>query len=258
VTGVVHRGRVALVTGGARGIGFAVAKALGAHGATIVVGDVDGEAAEAAAASLRESGVDASAVAVDVADEASVAGACSAIAEKHRQLDILVNNAGIIGLDEGRRPIIEAMTLQLWQRTIAVNLTGTFLMCRGAIPLMRGRGWGRIVNISSRVARMRTGPGNAHYAASKAGIIGFSRVLASELGADGITVNCVAPSKVETDLTRAIAKSSETFAKHLADIPMGRLGTTNDVASAVQFLCSDEAGFITGSIIDVTGGSFMP
>src|SRR5688500_5563103 len=141
------------------------------------------------------------AVRVDVADEDSVAAAYAEIESAFGRLDILVNNAGILGLDNGERPRVATMPLALWQRTIDVNLTGTFLMCRGAASLMQRNRWGRIVNLSSRVGRTRTGPGNAHYAASKAGLIGFSRVLASELGPDGITVNCVAPSKVVTEMT---------------------------------------------------------
>jgi len=146
----------------------------------------------------------------------------------------------------------------LWRRTIDVNLTGTFLMCRGAIPLMQRGGWGRIVNISSRVGRTSTGPGNAHYAASKAGLIGLSRVLATELGPDGITVNCVAPSKVVTGMTKQVQDSDRMFEAHVTETAVKRLGTAEDVANAVAFLCSESSSFITGIVVAVTGGSFMP
>jgi NAD(P)-dependent dehydrogenase (short-subunit alcohol dehydrogenase family) len=149
------------------------------------------------------------------------------------------------------------MPVELWQRTLAINLTGAFLMCRAAIPLMRKGRWGRIVNIASRAARMRTGIGNANYAASKAGLLGLSRVLAGEVGKDGITVNCIAPSRIVTDMTRAAANGEAAFAANVRDTALGRLCVPGDVAASVAFLCSDDAAFITGAILDVNGGSFM-
>lgn len=246
------------MTGAARGLGHAIAERLARGNASIVIGDIDERLARQSAEELRRKGMDAVAVAVDIADEASVAAAYAAIDSAFGRLDVLVNNAGILGLDNGDRPRVATMPLALWQRTIDVNLTGTFLMCRGAVSLMQRNGWGRIVNLSSRVGRTRTGPGNAHYAASKAALIGFSRVLASELGADGITVNCVAPSKVVTEMTLALDDSAGRFAANIAETAVGRLGTEADVANAVAFLCAEESGFVTGIVVDVTGGSFMP
>src|SRR5581483_9684421 len=182
------------------------------------------------------------------------------IDKRFGRLDILVNNAGVLGLDQaGNRPRVEDMSLELWQQTLDVNLTGTFLASRGAIPLMRRGRWGRIVNIASRAARMRTGIGNSNYAASKAGVIGFSRVLAGEVGLDGITVNCIAPSRVMTAMTLAVAAGSKDyFERNIAETAVGRLAEPIDIANVIAFLCSDQASFVTGIIVDVTGGSFMP
>jgi NAD(P)-dependent dehydrogenase (short-subunit alcohol dehydrogenase family) len=251
--------RVALVTGAARGIGRAIAERLAREGACVVIGDIDAHAASIAADALGSAELEAAAIPLDVADETSVAAAYGEIEARFGRLDILINNAGVLGLDNGgERPRVATMPLALWRRTLDVNLTGTFLMCRGAVPLMQRHRWGRIVNLSSRVGRTRTGPGNAHYAASKAGLIGLSRVLASELGPDGITVNCVAPSKVVTEMTLSLAGSAERFDANVAETAVGRLGTEADVANAVAFLCSEASGFVTGVVIDVTGGSFMP
>ena len=251
--------RVALVTGGAQGLGRAVAERLSASGVAVVLGDVNLDVAARTARELSASGARATALALDVASEASVAEAFQRIDAEHGRLDMLVNSAGILGLDDGgKRPLVEAMSLDLWRRTLDVNLTGTFLACRGAVPLMKRNKWGRIVNVASRAARMRTGIGNSNYAASKAGLIGFSRVLAGEVGRDGITVNCIAPSRVATAMTLALAGSKEFFERNIAETAVGRLAQPSDVAETVAFLCSDAASFLTGIIIDVTGGSYMP
>jgi 3-oxoacyl-[acyl-carrier protein] reductase len=251
-------GRMALVTGAARGIGAVIARRLASEGAAVMLVDIDRDEVEAQAASLRATGAEATARTVDVSREASVVELFAHVERSCGRLDVLVNNAGVLGLDAGKRPLVATMPLSLWQRTLEVNLTGTFLMCRGAAPLMQRCGWGRIINMSSRVGRTRTGPGNAHYAASKAGLIGFSRVLASELGGDGITVNCIAPSKIVTAMTTAVSGIDRAFEAHVAETVVGRLGTADDVAGVVAFLCSEEASFVTGTVIDVTGGSFMP
>jgi NAD(P)-dependent dehydrogenase (short-subunit alcohol dehydrogenase family) len=249
--------RVALVTGGAQGLGRAIAERLGGAGMRLILADIDAVQLEATATALSGR-FDVQAVVVDVADEASVAACFAAVEERHGRLDVLVNNAGVIGLVDGKRPLVEDMPLALWQRTLDVNLTGAFLACRGAVPLMKRGGWGRIVNISSRAGRTRTGVGHANYAATKAGLIGFSRVLAGEVGRHGITVNCVAPSRIPTAMTLTLVDSASAFERNIAETAVGRLGTPLDVADAVAYLASDAASFLTGIVIDVNGGSFMP
>jgi len=252
--------RIALITGGAQGLGRAIAERLARDGTTVVLGDLNVDAAQLTAEDIRKTAATAEGVALDVADEASVAGAFGEIERRYGRLDILVNNAGVLGLDEeGKRPLVESMSLELWRRALDVNLTGTFLACRSAIPLMRRGKWGRIVNIASRAARMRTGLGNSNYAASKAGLLGFSRVLAGEVGRDGITVNCVAPSRVTTAMTlAAAARIKGYFEQNIAETAVGRLAEPSDVAESVAFLCSDAASFLTGIVLDITGGSYMP
>jgi len=252
--------RVALITGGAQGLGQAIAQVLAQDGKVVLLADVNEAQAQATAQQMREAGLQAHGLAMDVASEASVAAAFREVDRAHGRLDVLVNSAGILGLDrDGKRPPVESMSLALWQRTLDVNLTGTFLACRGAIPLMRRGRWGRIVNIASRAARMRTGTGNANYAASKAGLLGFSRVLAGEVGRDGITVNCIAPSRVATAMTLGLAgNSKDYFERNIAETAVGRIAEPRDVAETARFLSSDAASFLTGIVVDVTGGSYMP
>lgn len=251
--------RVALITGGAQGLGQAIAQGLAQDGKVVLLADLNEGQAQATAQKMRDAGLQAHGLAMDVASEASVAAAFGEVERTHGRLDILVNSAGILGLEpDGKRPPVETMSLALWKRTLDVNLTGTFLACRGAIPLMKRGKWGRIVNIASRAARMRTGIGNSNYAASKAGLLGFSRVLAGEVGRDGITVNCIAPSRVATAMTLALANSKEFFERNIAETAVGRLAEPRDVAETARFLCSDGASFLTGIVVDVTGGSYMP
>jgi len=251
-------GRVALVTGGAQGLGRAIAERLAAEGCRLVVADIDSARLAACQDELCRQFGAVLAIEMDVSNEFSVRNGFAAIAENVGRLDILVNNAGIIGLRDGKRPLVEEMSLDLWQRTLAVNLTGAFLASRSAIPLMKAGKWGRIINMSSRAGRTRTGLGHSNYAASKAGLIGFSRSLAGEVGRDGITVNCIAPSRVRTSMTDTLADSAEAFARNIAETAVGRLATSLDVAGVAAFLCSDAASFLTGIVIDVNGGSYMP
>lgn len=250
--------RVALVTGANQGIGFAVAQRLAADGMTVLVNGRRPDAVNDAVRSLRESGKQAHALAGDVASGSEVAHMFEEIESRFGRLDVAVNNAGIAPRVAGRSMRVEETPQPDWERTLAVNLTGAFLISRAAIGLMRRRRWGRIVNMTSQSGRMYTGFGSACYAASKAGLIGFSRVLAGEVGGDGITVNCVSPGRIKTAMAATFANESDVDRQYVARTPAGRVGYGEDVAAAVSFLVSDEASFITGAVIDVTGGFFMP
>ncbi|MDB5373767.1 MAG: 3-oxoacyl-[acyl-carrier protein] reductase [Belnapia sp.] len=248
--------RVALVTGAARGIGAAIAGKLAALGHPVVLADAIGEV-EATAAALRAAGHQARAIILDVADDAAVAALPVALGDWWERLGVLVNNAGISpkGPDGRRRPIAE-LPAEEWRRVLAVNLTGAFLVSQACIPPLRARRWGRIIMLTSQAARAKSLIAGAHYAASKTGLMGFARSLAAELGPDGITVNSIAPGRIDTPMARgAAAGVNESFA---ANIPLGRVGTPEEVAEVAGFLASDAAGYLTGATLDVGGGSFMP
>jgi len=248
---------VALITGAARGIGRAIAERLAQEKRSLVLGDIEKDALAQTVNEISAAGVKVRGVTLDIADEASVAATFDEIARECGRLDILVNNAGVMPRVHDRNPRVEETPLDVWQRTLAVNLTGTFLMCRASVPLLRRSGGGRIVNISSRAARMSTS-GNSYYSASKAGIIAFSRVLAKEVGPDRITVNCIAPSAIATAMHAGLASSDKHIESLIAETPLRRLAVPEDVADAVAFLASEQASFITGAVLDVNGGSFMP
>ena len=245
--------RVALVAGGAQGLGRGIAERLMRDGFQVVIGDIDA-AALANPPSLGEGGPVALGLPLDVTSEDSVAGLMQEIDRRFGRLDVVVNSAGILGSVNGVMPTVEGSPLAVWQRVLAVNLTGTFLVCRAAIPLVRRGGWGRFINIASRTARTRSG--NPAYSASKGGVITFSRNLAAEVAPHGITVNCLAPSWVETPLTKVLDDAAMRVRK-IAETPVGRIGTVEDMAGAVAFLVSNDASFITGSVMDVNGGSYM-
>jgi 3-oxoacyl-[acyl-carrier protein] reductase len=247
-------GRVALVTGAAQGLGRAIAERLARDGVSIAIGDIQYQGACDAAREIGTLGVECTALHLDVSSEKSVAQAYQHTLLRFGRLDILVNSAGISGI----RAPLEEMPLSDWELILRINLTGAFLMCKAGIPLMKQRKWGRIVNVASLAARSRTGVGKCHYAASKAGMVGFSRVLADEVGHEGITVNCVAPSRTLTALTLAnAAGNKDYFEQGVKQTAVGRLAEPMDTAHAVAFLCSDQASFITGTVIDVNGGAFM-
>ena len=206
----------------------------------------------------RATGATAIGLAADVGDEQSVARLLGAVEERFGLLHILVNNAGISPRINGHKGAIEDVPLDVWTRTIQTNLTGTFLVTRAAVPLLKKAGWGRIVNMASQAGRMYTGFGSVHYSASKAGQIGLSRVLAGELGPFNITVNCVSPSRTASAMALSFGDADKIEAQYIARTPLGRTATPQDVAATVAFLASDEAAYITGTIVDVTGGFFMP
>jgi 3-oxoacyl-[acyl-carrier protein] reductase len=240
-------GKVAFVTGASRGIGAAVAKTLASHGATVVAGARGGHA-DANVAAIVAAGGTAESVSVDVTEPASVDAAVAAALARHGRIDILVNNAGI-----SRDQLLMRMKRDDWDAVIATNLTGAYTCSQAVLRFMIKQRSGRIINISSVVGQMGNA-GQVNYAASKAGLIGMAKALAREVASRGITVNVVAPGLIDTDMTKAIsADSSETWK---SQIPLGRLGTPEDVAWAVCFLASDEAAYITGQVVAVNGGMY--
>lgn len=241
--------RVVVVTGAAQGIGRGVAERMAALGHQVVGLDHDASQLANFAAAQGVHGI-----ATDVSDDAQVAKAIRSIDDEYGRLDVLINNAGISPSHGGRSQPVEDIDLGEWDRVLAVNLTGSFLMCRAALPLMKRGGWGRIVNFSSQGGRTRSLLSGAHYGATKAGLIGFTRVLAGQVGRHGITANCVAPGRIDTPQSRSFG-DAEAYA---AQLPAGRLGVPEDIAAAVEYLISDGAGFVTGTVLDVNGGHFMP
>jgi 3-oxoacyl-[acyl-carrier protein] reductase len=242
--------RVALVVGGAGGIGTAIAAKLKDLNIRVVIGDLDSADATRAGGEL--------AIGVDVTNETSVRDLFATIDRICGRVDMLVNCAGISPRINGLRPSVEETPLDVFNHTMAVNLTGTFLTCRSAVPMMRKYGWGRIVNIASLAGRTTGEATSCYYAASKSAVLGFSRILAAEVGRYGITVNCVAPSRVNTAMARTLANTESVDKRYIDKTPMGRLGRPEDVSTAVSFFLSEESGFVTGAILDVTGGYFMP
>jgi len=236
-------GKIALVTGAARGIGRATAERLAAEGARVVMADVDGAAAAEAADALPGGGF---AVRVDVADAQSVKAAVAEVLSRTDGIDVLINNAGIV-----RDATLAKVTDQMWQSVIDVNLSGTFHLTREVAPLMVARGRGAIVNAAS-VVGVYGNFGQTSYVASKAGVIGMTRVWARELGKKGVRVNCIAPGFIATDMTASMR--ADVLASMKEHTPLGRLGRAEDVAAAYAFLASDDAAFINGQVLGVDGG----
>jgi 2-hydroxycyclohexanecarboxyl-CoA dehydrogenase len=245
--------RVAVVTGGASGMGEATCHELGRRGHKVAVLDINSEAAQRVCEELRGEGVAALAVGVDVTDRGAVEEAFAKVRSELGPVSILVTSAGLVDF----APFVE-ITPESWARVIDVNLTGTFHCCQAALPDMLAANWGRIVMISSSSAQ-RGSPGMAHYAASKGAVITLTKSLAHEYASAGITVNNIPPSGIETPMqhqSQAAGKlpSNAALARR---IPVGHLGSGADIAAAVGFLCSEEAGFITGQVLGVNGGAVM-
>jgi 3-oxoacyl-[acyl-carrier protein] reductase len=241
-------GKIAIVTGASRGIGRAIAHTLAARGA-VVVATARGENAAATVAEIREAGRQAEVGSVDVTDAASVDALVAGVLERHQRIDILVNNAGIT-----RDQLMLRMKRDDWDQVLSTNLTAAFTCVQAVLkPMIKQRG-GRIISISSVVGQMGNA-GQVNYAASKAGLIGFSKALAREVASRNITVNVVTPGLVDTDMTKAITDKAQ--ADWASAIPLGRLGTAEEVAAAVCFLASDEAAYITGHVLAVNGGMYM-
>jgi len=241
-------GKVAIVTGASRGIGRGIAAMLASSGAHVVAA-ARGEHAAATVADIHAAGGKADAVPLELTDTASIDAMVSGVLERHRRIDILVHNAGI-----ARDQLMLRMKREDWDQVIATNLTAAFVLVQAALKPMIKQRAGRIISISSVVAQTGNA-GQANYAASKAGLIGFSKALAREVASRSITVNVIAPGLIDTDMTRAITEKAQV--DWAAQIPLGRLGTAADVAAAVCFLASDEASYITGQVLAVNGGMYM-
>lgn len=242
-------GRTALITGASQGIGRACAVALAKAGARVALAARNEAKLAEVAAEIRAGGGTAEVFAIDMASEESIKAGAKAAVAHFGSIEILVNNAGIT-----RDMLLLRMKRADWDAVLATNLTGTFLLTQALVsPMMKAR-WGRIINISSVVGEAGQA-GQANYAASKAGLIGFTKSIARELASRGITANAVAPGFIETAMTAALdEKQREAMLGH---IPLGRPGSEQDVANAVRFLASDEAAYVTGHVLDVNGGLYM-
>ncbi len=242
-------GRVALVTGASRGIGQAILHALARQGATVIGTATREQGAAEIGAALTAAGLKGEGLALDVTDPGQIERTIEHILGRHGRIDILVNNAGIT-----RDNLLMRMKDEEWAAIIDTNLTSVFRLSRAVLkPMMKAR-YGRIISIAS-VVGVSGNAGQTNYAAAKAGMIGFSKSLAQEVGSRGITVNCVAPGFIDTDMTRALPEAQRQ--KLLERIPLGRLGSPEDIAHAVAFLASDAAGYITGATLHVNGGMYM-
>jgi len=243
-------GKTAAITGGAGGIGAAIAHRFAAEDATLALLDLNGDGAAQTAASLNGLSSGHYGAAIDVGDETSVENAFAAAAEAVGKIDILINTAAIAGASP-----VEEMAVSDWDQMLRINLRGTFLCCRAVMPAMRQRKWGRIINFASEVAH-RGNPGLSHYAASKAAVIAFSKCLALEAVGGGICVNTLSPGPTDTSMLAGI--EPEVIAKLVDDLmPIGRLGKTEEIAAAALFLASDDAAFCVGTTLNVNGGTYL-
>ena len=242
-------GRIALVTGASRGIGAAIAKRLASEGAHVVAAARSAGALERVVSEIRASGGKASAAALDLADPSSIETAAKETIAAHGEIHVLVNNAGVT-----EDNLILRMGLEAWERVLATNLTGVFLLTQAVVKSMVRKRYGRIVNVTSVVGLMGNA-GQANYAASKAGLIGLTKTVARELASRNITCNAVAPGFIATAMTDKM--TDEAKAKLTGSIPLERLGAPDDVAAAIAFLASEEASYVTGTVLNVSGGLYM-
>jgi len=238
------QGRHAVITGGATGLGYGVAKRLIDSGGSVTIWDRDGDAASKAAAALGDKAL---ALAVDVSQESSVAKAVAATLDHGKRIDALVNSAGITGPNT----TVWDYPVDAWRQVMDVNLTGLFICCREVVPQMRKQDWGRIVNIAS-VAGKEGNPNASAYSASKAGVIALTKSLGKELASTGIRVNCVTPAAVKTAIFDQMTQQHIDFM--LSKIPMGRFGRVEEVAAMVAWLCTEDCSFSTGATFDLSGG----
>lgn len=246
-------GRVAVVTGGGSGIGLAVCHRLAVQGHAVAVFDIDDASAGRVASELEQSGTKSLACRVDVADPASISAGFEEVRSVLGPVEILVTSAGVAPFESFAK-----ITLESWNRVIAVNLTGTFLCAQQALPDMVAAGWGRIVTISSSSAQTGA-PRMGHYSASKGGVIALTRSLSREYGRHGITVNTIPPSSILTPMAESAQRDGNLLSTEemAARIPVGRMGTADDIAAATAFLCSEDASYISGQVVGVNGASVI-
>jgi NAD(P)-dependent dehydrogenase (short-subunit alcohol dehydrogenase family) len=248
-------GRCAVVTGGGSGMGLAISQRLARDGASLAVFDVNAEAAERAAKQIQADGFSAVGAGVDVSDRGQIQLAMAKVREALGPIQVLVNCAGISPFES-----FQSISEESWDRVLAVNLKGAFLCTQAVIDDMIDAGWGRIVNIASSGGQSGA-PRMAHYVSSKAGMMGFTKALAVEFARSGITVNCVPPGTIDTPMLRGAVADGDTGNRQVkeigASLPVGRIGTGDDIAAAVAFFVSEEAGYITGQILGVNGGRYM-
>ena len=247
--------RVAIVTGGGHGIGKAYCEALAQNGAAVVVAEIDGDAAERTASALRSAGARAVEVQTDVADEASTRKMAQRALDAFGRIDVLVNNAAVFATIPISRVPIEEVSVEEWDRVMAVNLRGIFLSCKAVLPIMRQQGYGKIINISSGTA-LNGSPTRIHYVTSKGGVLSFTRTLAREVGPSGVRVNAIAPGSTlsEENPSEEIMRLRQ---QRLEDRALSRVQVPADLVGTVVFFASPASDFITGQTLVVDGGGFM-
>ena len=242
------QGRVAVVTGASKGIGREIAIALGSAGARVVLVARKADLLEQAAAVMREQNIDAAAFSADIGDEQQVEQLAADVASRFGKIHILVNNAGI----NVRKNLLD-FSLEEWHRVMETNLTGVFLMCRAFLPLMKGQGYGRVINVCSTLSHVAL-PARTAYAASKAGLLGLTRALALEMAQEDITVNGISPGPFATEMNTSLMRDPALNQFFLSRIPVGRWGKVEEVGALAVYLCSEQAGFVTGTDIVIDGG----
>lgn len=242
------QGKVAVITGGSRGLGKAMALALASEGVKVALVGRDTAALGAVADEVAAAGGTAKFYVADVTDEAQVAKLAEAVQSELGSADILINNAGI-----NIRKLVHEFTLDEWNRVLTTNLTSAFLLCRAFVPQLKGKGYGRIINMTSMMSHISL-PMRTAYSASKAGLLGMTKALALELAAEGITVNGISPGPIATEMNLPVINNPEANAKFVASIPVGRWGKTEEIGRLAVYLASPEAGFITGTDLLIDGG----